>query len=51
MSASPRLSMARRVASSATDLKTNRFTLGTFRQYCSWASSTSSTPGVKDTKR
>ena len=49
MSASPRLSMARRVVSSATDLKTSRFTLGVLRQYCSCASSTSSTPGVNDT--
>ena len=50
-SASPRLSMARRVDSSVTDLNTRRFTPGTFRQYCSWASSTSSMPGLNETKR
>ena len=49
MSASPRLSMARRVDSSGIDLNTSRFTLGVFRQYCSLASSTSSIPGVNDT--
>src|SRR5262250_63172 len=41
--------MARRVASSATALSTRRFTAGGLRQYCSCASSTSSTPGLKDT--
>ena len=49
MSASLRLSMASRVASSGTTLKTRRFTLGGFRQYCSYASSTSSTPGLNET--
>src|SRR5206468_11982555 len=50
-SVSPRLSIARRVDSSGTDLNTRRFTAGVFRQYPSYASTTSSTPGVKDTKR
>src|SRR2546426_11256628 len=51
MSASPRFSMARRVDSSGTDLKTNRFTDGDFRQYWSKASITSSMPVVHDTNR
>src|SRR5215475_11206872 len=51
MSASPRLSMASRVDSSGIDLNTSRFTLGVFRQYCSFASTTSSTPGVNETNR
>src|SRR5437773_7442330 len=42
MSTSPRLSMARRVVLSGTLLKISRFTEGTFRQYPSWASITSS---------
>src|SRR6266545_3333827 len=49
MSASPRLSMASRVDSSGTTLKTRRFTPGTFFQYCSNASTTSSTPGLNET--
>src|SRR5215813_11165465 len=49
MSASPRLSMAKRVDSSGIDLNTSRFTLGVLRQYPSNASSTSSTPGVNET--
>ena len=28
---------------------TSVFSVGIFRQYCSWASSTSSTPGLKET--
>jgi len=36
---------------SGTDLNTRRFPLGVLRQYPSKASTTSSTPGVKDTKR
>ena len=51
MSASPRLSMTSRVSSSVTDLNTSRFTLGVLRQYPSKASSTSSTPGLKETNR
>src|SRR5262244_3130073 len=51
MSASPRLSMARRVDSSVTDLKTSRFTDGGLRQYWSKASITSSMPGVNETNR
>src|SRR5437762_12426646 len=51
MSASPRLSIARRVTSSGTTLRTRRFTLGLFLQYCSCASSVSSTPGVNETNR
>src|SRR5438093_8946391 len=51
MSASPRLSMARRVDSSGTDLKTSRFTDGGLRQYWSKASIVSSTPGVNETNR
>ena len=51
MSTSPRLSAAARVVSSGTLLKTTRFTLGALRQYPSNASSTSSTPGVRLTKR
>src|SRR5262245_53624344 len=50
-SVSPRFNIARRVDSSGTDLKTSRFTDGTLRQYPSYASTTSSMPGVKDTKR
>src|SRR4029453_900772 len=49
MSASPRLSMARRVVSSGTTLKTSRLTDGDLRQYGSHASITSSTPGLNDT--
>ena len=51
MSASPRLSMASRVVSSGTALSTRRLTLGLFLQYGSYASSTSSTPGLNETKR
>ena len=51
MSASPRLSMARRVDSSGIDLRTRRLTLGLFLQYDSFASSTSSTPGLNETNR
>ena len=36
MSASPRLSIASRVASSGTALSTSRLTPGLFRQYDSW---------------
>ena len=38
-----------RVDSSGITFITMRFTLGVLRQYCSNASSTSSTPGVKET--
>jgi hypothetical protein len=51
MSVSPRLSMTSRVAMSGTVLNTRRFTFGVLRQYPSKASTTSSTPGLKDTKR
>ena len=51
MSTSPRFKLARRVASSGIDRKTKRFTFGVLRQYCSKASTTSSTPGVNETKR
>ena len=51
MSASPRLSMARRVDSSMMALSTRRFTLGTFRQYPSKASRVSSTPGENEANR
>src|SRR5207244_3973201 len=50
-STSPRLSAAARVVSSGRPLKTTRLTLGDFRQYPSNASTTSSTPGLKDTNR
>src|SRR5262249_42309574 len=50
-SASPRLSVAKRVLSAGTTLRTSRFTAGVLRQYWSKASSTNSTPGVNDTKR
>ena len=50
-SASARLSIARRVDSSGTDLKMRRFTPGVLRQKPSYASTTSSTPGLNDTKR
>ena len=49
MSISPRLSAASRVDSSGITRITIRFTLGVLRQYCSNASSTSSTPGVNET--
>ncbi len=49
MSTSPRFSAASRVDSSGITRSTSRFTLGLLRQYCSKASSTSSTPGVKET--
>ena len=49
MSASPRLSMTRRVATSGTLRMTSVLTLGGFRQYCSFASRTSSTPGLNET--
>src|SRR5215831_12181161 len=48
-STSPRLSAASRVASSGIDLRTRRLTFGTLRQYCSNASTTSSTPGLYET--
>src|SRR5216683_2325593 len=51
MSASPRLSIASRVDSSGTALRTRRLTLGLFLQYGSYASTTSSTPGVNETNR
>jgi hypothetical protein len=51
MSISPRFSMAMRVTSSGTPSRTRRLTLGLLRQYCSLASSTTSTPGVSDTNR
>jgi hypothetical protein len=51
MSVSPRLSITKRVDSSGTDLKMSRLTDGVLRQYPSYASSTSSIPGVNDTKR
>ena len=38
--------MAMRVIASGTIFKTSRFTAGVFRQYPSYASITSSTPGV-----
>ena len=50
-STSPRLRAARRDDSSGITRKTSRFTLGALRQYPSKASSTSSTPGVKETNR
>ena len=49
MSISPVLSAAARVVSSGMERMTRRFTDGTFRQYPSKASSTSSTPGLNDT--
>ena len=51
MSASPVFSMARRVVRSGTPLKTTRLTVGFLRQYCSFASSTSSMPGFALTNR
>ena len=51
MSISPLLSIATRVVPSGTLLRTTRFTLGTFRQYCGLASSTTSTPGLWLTNR
>jgi len=51
MSVSPRFSIATRVDSSGTDLKTRRFTAGGLRQYASLASSTTSMPGVNETNR
>ena len=50
-SVSARLSIASRVDSSGTDLKTRRFTAGVFRQKPSYASKISSMPGLKDTNR
>src|SRR5215510_1969035 len=47
-SASPRFSMASRVDESGTARKTSVLTLGVLRQYCSLASRTSSTPGLKE---
>ena len=41
--------MARRVDSSGTTRRTRRLTLGVLRQYAACASSTSSTPGLKET--
>jgi hypothetical protein len=49
MSTSPPFRAASRVASSGITLKTRRLTLGALRQYCSFASKTSSTPGVNET--
>ena len=43
--------MASRVVSSVTERKIRRFKAGGLRQYCSLASSTSSMPGLNDTKR
>ena len=51
MSVTPRFSITRRVDSSGTDFRTTRFTDGAFRQYASYASSVSSMPGLKETKR
>ena len=48
-STSPRLSAASRVASSVMTRNRARFTCGHLRQYCSWASSVSSTPGLNET--
>src|SRR5262249_59201729 len=48
-STSPRLSMASLVDESGTDRKTSVLTVGVLRQYRSFASSTSSTPGLKET--
>ena len=47
MSTSPAFSAAARVLSSGMLLNTSRLTEGTFRQYPSYASMTSSMPGVK----
>ena len=51
ISASPVLSMAMRVVRSGTPLMTTRLIDGFLRQYCSLASSTSSTPGFMRAKR
>ena len=51
MSTSPRLSAASRVEGSGMTRITRRFTAGGLRQYPSKASSTSSMPGVNETKR
>jgi hypothetical protein len=47
MSTSPFLRAAARVVSSGMLRRTSRLTLGTLRQYPSYASITSSTPGLK----
>ena len=49
ISTSPRFSAANRVDSSGITRMTIRFTPGVLRQYCSCASSTSSTPGLNET--
>src|SRR5579859_8135060 len=49
MSTSLRFSAASRVDSSGITRMTIRFIEGVLRQYCSWASSTSSTPGLNET--
>src|SRR5688500_14405219 len=51
MSASPFFSIASRVDSSGTTFITSRFTAGALRQYLSYASKTTSTPGWLDTNR
>ena len=51
MSISPRLTITMRVDSSGTDLNTSRFTEGVFRQWPSYASTTSSMPGLNETNR
>ena len=51
MSTSPRFRAASRVASSGITFITRRLTGGVLRQYPSNASSTSSMPGVNETKR
>ena len=51
MSASPVFSMASRVVRSGTPLMTTRLIDGFLRQYCSFASSTSSTPALMLTNR
>ena len=50
-SISPRFSIVARVISSDTALRTSRLTLGILRQYCSLASTISSTPGANETNR
>ena len=49
MSTSPRLSAARRVDSSGITRNTSVLTAGGLRQYRSWASRVSSTPGLNET--
>ena len=49
MSTSPRLRAARSVDSSGMTRSTRVLTAGVLRQYCSWAASTCSTPGLNET--